>query len=61
MLLRSSLGRADAADAIDAAVAGVLGDGLRTADVAAGGSAVGTRAMADAIARRIAATTGVAA
>jgi len=61
MLLRWSLSRADAADAIEAAVTGVLGDGVRTADLAAGGSTVGTRAMADAIARRIAATTGVAA
>ena len=61
MLLRSSLGRADAADAIEAAVNGVLEDGLRTPDLAAGGSAVGTRAIADAIARRTSATTGVAA
>ena len=61
MLLRWSLGRADAAEAIEAAVTGVLADGLRTADLAAGGSAVGTRAMADAIARRTAAATGVAA
>jgi 3-isopropylmalate dehydrogenase len=61
MLLRWSLGRADAADAIEHAVTAVLGDGVRTPDLAAGGSAVGTRAMADAIARRIAATTGVAA
>jgi 3-isopropylmalate dehydrogenase len=61
MLLRWSLGRADAADAIEGAVTGVLADGLRTPDLAAGGPAIGTRAMADAIGRRISAATGVAA
>ncbi len=61
MMLRSSLGRPDAADAIEAAVSGVLEDGFRTPDLAAGGPAIGTRAMADAIAGRIAAATGVAA
>jgi 3-isopropylmalate dehydrogenase len=54
MLLRWSLGRADAADAIEEAVTGVLADGLRTADLAAGGPAVGTMGMARAIAERIA-------
>jgi len=54
MLLRWSLGRADAADAIEEAVTGVLADGLRTADLAAGGPAVGTTGMARAIAERIA-------
>lgn len=54
MLLRWSLGRADAAEAIELAVAGALGDGLRTPDLAAGGPAVGTTGMARAIAERIA-------
>jgi 3-isopropylmalate dehydrogenase len=54
MLLRWSLGREEAAEAIEAAVAGALADGLRTADLAAGGPAVGTMAMARAIAERIA-------
>jgi len=61
MLLRWSLGRAEAAGAIEAAVAAALGDGLRTADIwpvepalADGCSRVGTAAMADAIVDRIA-------
>ncbi len=64
MLLRWSLGREAAAAAVEAAVAGVLDDGTRTADLGeppAGGTVLGTRAMADAIARRVAAATGVAA
>ena len=64
MLLRWSLGREDAASAVEAAVARVLDDGDRTGDLGdppAGGSALGTRAMAGAIARRVAAATGVAA
>jgi 3-isopropylmalate dehydrogenase len=57
MLLRSSLGREAAAAAVEAAVAGALDDGLRTADlVFDGGKAIGTRAMAQAIAQRV--TTG---
>jgi 3-isopropylmalate dehydrogenase len=54
MLLRWSLGREDAAEAIEAAVASALTDGLRTADLAAGGPAIGTTAMARAVAERIA-------
>jgi len=61
MLLRLSLGRADAAAAVEAAVSAVLDDGLRTLDLwprdAAAASRctrVGTEAMADAIAGRIA-------
>ncbi len=60
MLLRWSLGREDAAGAIEAAVAGALDDGLRTADLVPGGAApigerlVGTRAMTEAIAARVA-------
>jgi 3-isopropylmalate dehydrogenase len=47
MMLRYSLGRPDAADAIDRAVARVLTDGARTRDIAAPGeAAIGTREMA---------------
>jgi 3-isopropylmalate dehydrogenase len=59
MLLRWSLGRADAATAVEAAVAGALDDGLRTADLApaAGGGdwirLASTSQMADAIAHRL--------
>ncbi len=60
MMLRWSLGRAEAADAIEAAVRGVLADGFRTRDLvpsdpaAAGGLvAVGTRGMTDAVIARI--------
>ena len=61
MLLRSSLGRDDAAAAVEAAVDGALAAGLRTADLVPGGAArdgervVGTRELTDAIAARIAA------
>ncbi len=61
MLLRWSLGREDAAGALESAVAGVLDEGLRTADLGSGDrtESVGTAAMATAIAGRLA--TGVAA
>jgi 3-isopropylmalate dehydrogenase len=52
MLLRTSLGRADAADAIERAVAGALHDGWRTADLAApadGLTVVGTSGFATAV------------
>jgi 3-isopropylmalate dehydrogenase len=60
MLLRLSLGRDDAATAIEEAVNGVLDDGFRTADLlpSAGGGAglrrVGTAGMTEAIVSRIA-------
>ena len=60
MLLRLSLGRDDAASAIEAAVGAVLEDGLRTADLVpsggdqAGLTRVGTEAMTEAIVARIA-------
>ncbi len=67
MLLRWSLGRADAADAVEAAVGRTLDDGFRTADlwprdpaVAGACTRVGTVAMADAIVARIG-ITGAAA
>ena len=50
MLLRYSLDQAGAADRIEAAVRKVLGQGLRTADIAeAGCPTVGTVAMGDAV------------
>ena len=59
MLARWSLGRDDVATAIEAAVAAVLDDGLRTKDLVAPGSdatAIGTGAMTEAIVGRIAIT-----
>ena len=50
MMLRYSLARAQQADRIEAAVKKVLAQGLRTADIAAGGArTVGTREMGDAV------------
>jgi 3-isopropylmalate dehydrogenase len=53
MMLRYSLDRGEAADAIDAAVARVLEEGVRTPDIAAGGPAVSTREMGDAVVRAL--------
>jgi 3-isopropylmalate dehydrogenase len=67
MLLRLSLGRSDAADAVEAAVAATLDDGWRTGDIAAAGGpdeqlrVVGTVAFAEAVIDALAATEGVAA
>lgn len=49
MMLRYSLDRAEQAGRIEAAVKKVLAQGLRTADIAAGGAAIGTREMGDAV------------
>jgi 3-isopropylmalate dehydrogenase len=49
MLLRYSLAQAEAAARIEAAVAKVLRAGLRTADIQAGGKAVSTEEMGDAV------------
>ena len=50
MMLRYSLGRADLAERVEAAVSRVLDQGLRTADIARPGEAtVGTVAMGDAV------------
>jgi 3-isopropylmalate dehydrogenase len=55
MLLRYSLKRADAAAAIETAIARALDDGARTRDIAASGETVlGTRAMAERIAGLVA-------
>jgi 3-isopropylmalate dehydrogenase len=62
MLLRWSLGRADAADAVEAAVSRALDDGFRTRDLGADSSRlVGTRAMTDAILERLELGVGAAA
>jgi 3-isopropylmalate dehydrogenase len=66
MLLRWSLGRDDAADAIEAAVSTALDDGFRTADLVPSGAddrglrRVGTRGMTHAIAERVATREAVA-
>ena len=49
MMLRYSLQQADAADAVEGAVRDVLEQGLRTADLADGGEAIGTAQMGDAV------------
>jgi 3-isopropylmalate dehydrogenase len=50
MMLRYSLGRGDAADAIEAAVGKVLDKGLRTGDIYSPGTQkVGTREMGEAV------------
>jgi len=56
MLLRFSLGKAEAAEAIEAAVAKSIADGFRTGDIATGKpgeTKVGTRGMGDAILGRL--------
>jgi 3-isopropylmalate dehydrogenase len=54
MLLRHSLGLEAEAKAVEEAVSGALTDGIRTADIAASGSAsVGSRAAGDAVISRI--------
>ncbi|MCE5189936.1 MAG: 3-isopropylmalate dehydrogenase [Eubacteriales bacterium] len=53
MLLRYSLNQPDAASAIERAVQQALEEGWRTADIAAGKPAVGTREMGDIVCRRI--------
>ena len=62
MLLRWSLGRHDAADAIEGAVRRTLAHGNRTADLAGtsdAGTTVGTAEMADLVAARLVATAQV--
>ena len=50
MMLRYSLGYSEYADRVEAAVGAVLDQGLRTADIAAGGQpVVGTAEMGDAV------------
>jgi len=53
LMLRHGLDMAAEADALDAAVEGVLADGLRTADLAGGGASVGTEEITDAVVARL--------
>ena len=53
MALRHSLGLETEAAAVESAVDGALDDGLRTADIAAGGPSVGTIEMGDAVVARL--------
>lgn len=53
MLLRHSLGLDEEAAAIESAVTSVLSAGLRTADIARGGAAIGTKEMGTAVADRL--------
>ncbi|MBK1734297.1 3-isopropylmalate dehydrogenase [Halorhodospira abdelmalekii] len=53
MMLRYSLGAGELAERVEAAVAGVLADGLRTADLQGGTRRVGTREMGEAVAERL--------
>ncbi|MCG8653722.1 MAG: isocitrate/isopropylmalate family dehydrogenase [Pirellulales bacterium] len=54
MLLRHSLQLPREADAVEAAVQQALADGLRTADIAREGDAIGTTEMAAAVVQRLA-------
>lgn len=49
MLLRDGLGMPREGDAIDRAIERALDSGVRTTDIAAGGAAIGTAAMTDAV------------
>ena len=53
MLLRLSLGLEEEARAVEGAVRAVIGDGVRTADIAVDGDGVGTRAFGEAVAERV--------
>jgi 3-isopropylmalate dehydrogenase len=52
-MLRHSFGLEAEARAIEAAVERTVADGIRTADIAGGGRAVGTQAMGEAILARL--------
>ena len=59
MMLEISFGHQAAAESIRAAVAGAIREGWRTGDIAAPGEkSVGTTAMAEEIARRVASRSG---
>jgi 3-isopropylmalate dehydrogenase len=53
LMLRHSFGLEAEARAIESAVERTVADGIRTADIAGGGPAVGTRAMGEAILARL--------
>ncbi len=53
MMLRYSLGQAELAEQVEAAIGRVLDSGLRTADIAEGGEVIGTAEMGDAIVNQL--------
>ena len=53
MMLRYSLNQPDLADRIEQAVSDVLDQGLRTQDIADGGSSVSTHEMGDAVVKAL--------
>jgi 3-isopropylmalate dehydrogenase len=55
MALRYSFGMIELADKLEAAIAAVLDDGLRTGDIAQGGKSIGTEEMGAAILKKLAA------
>jgi 3-isopropylmalate dehydrogenase len=55
MALRYSFGMIELANKLEAAIAAVLDDGLRTGDIAQGGKTIGTEEMGAAILRKLAA------
>lgn len=55
MALRYSFGMIELADRLEAAIANVLDDGLRTGDIAQGGKSIGTEEMGAAIRKKLAA------
>jgi 3-isopropylmalate dehydrogenase len=55
MALRYSFGMIELANRLEASIAAVLDDGLRTGDIAQGGKAIGTEAMGAAILKKLAA------
>jgi 3-isopropylmalate dehydrogenase len=55
MALRYSFGMIELANKLEASIAAVLDDGLRTGDIAQGGKAIGTEAMGAAILKKLAA------
>jgi 3-isopropylmalate dehydrogenase len=55
MALRYSFGMIELADRLEAAIADVLDDGLRTGDIAQGGKSIGTEEMGAAIRKKLAA------
>ena len=54
MLLRDGLGLGEEAEAVEGAVHAAVADGVRTADIAAGGKSVGCAAAGDAVVERLA-------
>jgi 3-isopropylmalate dehydrogenase len=55
MALRYSFGMVELANKLEGAIAAVLDDGLRTGDIAQGGTSVGTEQMGAAILKKLAA------